>query len=65
MASSEILLKPERVHQISYRRVANLMHLFFDPPSKTEAQPEETGRANELLIAAAAIYLAGNVPEIC
>ena len=29
MGSSATLLKPERVHQISYRGVANLMHLPY------------------------------------
>jgi len=32
---------------------------------RTKARPEETGQAFESKIAAAARYLAGNVPEIC
>ena len=71
MASSETLLKPERVHQISYGGVANLMHplsslcwtstahhrtpLPRHSPKTQEPDRKETGRALVSLIAAAAM----------
>ena len=55
MGSAVTWLTREQVHQISYRGVANLMHPSFRPAPKTHwPDREETGRANESMIAAAA-----------